>query len=958
MSTYQNQPLRFGLQGLVLKSARDVIDPTQATILSNLTTERGGKLLGRAGQTQLGQALTYSTVHSLKRLNAQKGGIPFKRFYGIDTTVQVGTTGSPAVVDTGYSGNPLWLVPYRSEIAGDAWMYIADSAKMAKVSIGGILMPIGLPIPVSAPTTALGAGQSTVIDAMNVTTGWTGYHDGSSLAPTISALANPPPGQVGNVLSLITNTASPTPYLNWMDKAVTVDLTQVGSLGAGSATDADFMHLWMNIYLPNYVGTVQIFLVTSAFTTGVIPGTSTTQNLSGYSHTITPSSVFPVPTQPSWLEFGSLSLNLTRGDFTAFGNPNWATVTGIVIVAQMLADPAGGNAFIANLEFLDFRLYGGYSLNSSGTNSPYDWRVTNYDPRTGAESNGTALIIDTTQVPTPPYATVGSTPIESVGQAVVVSTVAYGNAAVRQRFYRRGGTVNNNWYFDGVNTADGAAFTSTASDAFVFGTGLTVPLDHFQPIATVDTSGNTVLNQPVPALWGPLQGMLFACGDPYRPGWLYCSKPTEPDHWFNAVEVCSGTEALLMGCIYGDRGFVFSAEQCYQILPNLDTGGGITTLPTACKKGLVGIWALTAGLNGIYLVARDGIYRTSGDDAGTPISDDIRPLFEGTTVNGYGPVDFTQPAYIRLFIIDTDLWFTYRTADNVSHWLLYSILYQQWRDYTFANQTVAVYQEENVIPESILFGELTAGYIDTFSGTTDRGTPISWHLRTGAMDQGSPRSDKRYGNWALDFDAGSGTILAQALTNDETTSYAAVSPVITSGRCRSYVDPFSGTTVRARNLSMDLSGTTSATPVLYLAEMACAFEPADYLTWETDEIDHGLPGWQIPLWAWFALRGTTALTLTRTVYDDTLDVLLTDTYTLTPSSVKTHVYVPFAAIKGVLFQYRIVGTAPFRIYDVETTLMVQPISGPAVTVHPFGTQDSAVVGTNPLLAAMRPGGTV
>lgn len=967
MSNYQNQPVRFGMQGLVLKSARDVIDPTQATILSNLVTERGGKFTVRAGQTLIGTA-NGASVHTIRRLNAQKGGTPFGRFYGVDTTVQLGTTGNPAIVDTGYSGNPLWMVPYRSEIAGDAWLYIADSVQMRKVNISGtIVMPIGLPIPASAPTTAHGAAQSTTIDAMNATTGWTGYHDANSTAPTITAPANPPPGGVGNVLQVVLNPTGIVAYTSFVDKSVTVDLTQVGALGANSATDADFMHLWISLFQPTWLTQVVIYLTTSTFTTGVVPGTSTTQNVSGYMYAFTPSAVVG----DTWTELGSVTHSLTRGQFTPFGpSPSWATVTGVTIWFSVAAAPGPGG-FAVQMVAQDFRLTGGYSLNSSGTNSPYDWRVTNYDPRTGAESNGSALITDTTVTPNPPYPTVGSLPIESARQAVTVTPVAYGNAAIRQRFYRRGGTVNDNWYFDGVNTSDGGAFTSTVSDAFVVGTGITVPLDHFQPVATVDTSGNTVLNQPVPALWGPLQGMLFACGDPYRPGWLYCSKPNEPDHWFNAVEVCSGTEALLMGCIYGDRGFVFSAEQCYQIIPNLDTGGGITTLPTACKKGIVGVWAITAGLNGIYIVARDGIYRTSGDDAGTPVSDDIRAIFDpgiGTPINGYFPIDFTQPAFIRLTIIDTDLWFFYKDQTNTLRCLIYSILYQQWRDYTFPAASIVriAYQEENVIPESILLGEHTGGFIDTYSGTTDRGSatvgqpgiPINWHLRTGAMDQGSPRSDKRYGNWAFDIDVGGGTFVTQAFINDQATTFAAQSLVVPAGRSRVYVDPFFGVTIRARNISMDLSGSSSLSPVLYLAEIAAASEPTDYVLWETDEMDHGVPGWQTLLWAWFAVRGSTPLTLTRTVYDDALNVLLTDTYTITPSAVKSHQYVPFAAIKGALFQYRITGTSPFRIYDAETTLTIQPMAGAPVTVRPFGTQDTGVVGANPLLAAMRPGGSL
>lgn len=1016
MSTYQSQPIRFGLQGLVLKPARDLVNPDQATILSNLDNVKGGKLQVRPGQTLLGQA--GATVHTIRRLNAQNGA-SYARFYGIDGNLYSGTTGNPSLVDSGYSGRPLWTVPYRSEIAGDSWLYLADSAKMAKVRLDGTVMPIGLAAPGGAVTAAAGTLQSTTINAMNSAAGWTGYHDSASGAPTVDTSAPSPPSG-GAATTLVTNAGTvKAAYTQWMDHALTVDLTQVGALGANSASDGDYIHLWLYMDFPSNIIEIRVFFVTSTFTSGVVPGTSVTQNNVGYWKAFGPGDFAvalagtsstaaaltaaeraalnatlgagirtPPPGTPSvgtavargstppsitapastgaatWTEFGVVGRPLYRSDFTPFGtSPSWATVNGIVIWVNVAANTVAG-ALSPNVRVAvnNSYLFGGYGLDDGAIGARnFDWVCTNFDPRTGAESNGSPVMTGQATAPT-------GTWLDALrGQVTLTPAAPYGNSAVRQRFYRRGGVNIDNWYFTGVNTSDGGTFTDVNTDAFTRGTGLTVPVDHFQPIATVDASGNTVLNQPVAAIWGPVQGMLFACGDPFRPGWLYASKPNEPDHWINAIEVCQGSEQLQAGCVFADRAFVFSTERAYHIIPNLNTGGGLTSLPTACQHGLAGRWGLAVGLHGIYVCARDGIYLTSGGDEGVPLSDDIRPLFDGQTVNGQAPIDFAGNANnIKLRLTTTLLWFLFVDTNGVRACYVYSLLYQTWRRYDFAFAVNEAYLEEGVPGQSVLLGEAAGGTIDTFSGLTDRGTPITWHYRSGALDQGVPRIEKRYGNWAVDLDAGwlSGlsSYTAQAFLNDETTTVAPVVVGTLPGRRRTTFDPFAGATTRARNVSMDLTGSSIfATPTLYLAEIAAASEPADYQLWETDEIDHGIPGWQTPVALFLAVRGLpgTTLTLTRTIYDDLQNQLYPpDTYAVAISAVKSHVYVPFTASKGALYQYRFVtANGAFRIYPDETSMLVQ-VKGQLLTVRPFATTAAGIQSLNPLLAALRPGGAL
>jgi hypothetical protein len=238
----------------------------------------------------------------------------------------------------------------------------------------------------------------------------------------------------------------------------------------------------------------------------------------------------------------------------------------------------------------------------------------------------------------------------------------YGDPAIRQRFYRRGGTLVADWYFVGQNTADGEDFLDRMNDATASGED-TVQLDHDQPVTTQDADGNTIHAQPCPVLIGPIQDLLFAIGDPHRPGHLYYPIPGEPDHWppNNFVEVCSPSEQLMNGGIYAGQAFVFSRERLYYLYPNLTNNGTVSTAPTGCKKGIVARWFMTVGRGGIYFGNATGIFRTQGDDP-TLLSRVLNPLFRGQTTNGYQWIDFSQEDALRLELFQHELWFQYRTS--------------------------------------------------------------------------------------------------------------------------------------------------------------------------------------------------------------------------------------------------------------------------------------------------------
>jgi hypothetical protein len=513
--------------------------------------------------------------------------------------------------------------------------------------------------------------------------------------------------------------------------------------------------------------------------------------------------------------FGSIGLPCRRGEYTRIGGDTtvgWQSVTGMVIVVQMATNVS------TDLAFSQWRLHGGAGLDSATPgNKPYDYRVTNYDPRTGCESNPSDA---------------NSTALDSDRQPILITPPAYGDPAIRQRAYRRGGTANNDWYFIGTNNADGAQFVdgvdlsvnpavANHTDTTVLAAGA-VNIDHDQPVTTVDVNGNAVFNQPMRALWGTVAGMLMACGDPNRPGSVYWCIPGEPDHWpaANFVEVCAPSEELMAGGVFGGQAFVFSRERGYLLSTNLaGIADSVVATPTDCTPGMATYWGMCIGPDGIYYVAKDGVRLTKGGES-LIVSDNIRPLFNGQTRNGLLPIDFTQAANVRLAAFNNDIYFTYKDTGGTIQTLVYSTIYKTWRQVLFGNAVTSFYADptQGEAGMQLILGCNNAAFLN--AGTTDNGTTINCQYRSGALDFGYPRGDTMFGDVIVDADmAGTGALQCTTLVNDEaaTVGFQTVNGV--SGKRRYIFDAFgAGTTgpQKARNLSIDLqwSGVAGQSPVI------------------------------------------------------------------------------------------------------------------------------------------------
>jgi hypothetical protein len=873
---FETPVIRCGVGSLNLKDSLDAMEGWSR--MTNIWHEHEGEATGRPGQTSLATFPAGQACHSIRAMRDPSDNTQ-TRLWGVGTELRRGNTGATASAATGFSGHPLTLLPHRPPLSGVPWMFIADDNKMVKVRADGLVLPIGLPEPDDPPGLSLGDEERTDIcdfsDAGIFTAIGGKDQEGNDIDPpdVIDDHSLPEGAPLSNIYFTTNGGTAETDYDCWIGTALDLNLSMVGG---EPASDDDIIHVWLKTSHPQLVGEVRIYLnCGDDFDPTAVPGVPDSEtgeviNQDAYVKSfrqhdfvqfiqLNQTQIEAAETarvyalrdtdlkdraykdrRPSWeenrarqdsirsksLQFGAGShqwfelgvtgVPLRRGDFQRIGGTfgrDWGTITGLLIYVKLDVDETSGNN--AGFGIGDLYLTGGRGPDTSEPGlQPYDYRYTHYDPRTGAEGNPS------------PEQDLGSR-IDPVRRAVVVSPAAYGDGAVRQRFYRRGASLIDDWYYCGENDSDGGDFVDELTDSEIVAAG-TVATDHFEPIPTVAENGDTVFAQPLPALWGPLEGMLFGCGDPYRPGHVYYSLPDAPDHWSASgnTEVCPPSEELMHGGMIGHQGFVFSRARLHFLYPNLSgPGGGVTATPSLCTRGLQGRWAFCIGPGGIiYFVAEDGVYATSGGPEDW-LSEAINPLFYGTAVNGYLPIDKTQEHMLRLTVWENCLYFLYQDTSGARQVMVYSILQKFWRHYHFG-QLIATVQGEDE-PVLLLGGDGT-GAAYSHSGTSDGGSAIGCVLRTGSAN-GGRREEKLFGDLFLDADVGGTDLALQIFLNEEThqnPTESIISGVAGVGRQRYLVHAFGINPQKAHSIACELRWATSgAPPTLYQLGYAITMQP-------------------------------------------------------------------------------------------------------------------------------------
>ena len=876
---------RPGIRGLVLAADVSLLPPEAAVRLDNWRVSDAGRLRVRPGLQTALALVTVAGVHSISRL-AQPSAGTYMGYVGTGTILWRGSNpASYAPVSTTLSGNPLTFLPYRPALSGDPWMIVGDSSVLGQVPPTGEALLLGLPEPAAATTTRIVDILTTKIcdfHGVDAASAWTltgGFDDSDVPVPAGTPTASDVVGLQGDCVEFTTNPGSTAKgYLSILGRPRTMDLTTLQA-GFREASAEDMIHGWLRINRPGLVEEIRVYLVcASGFSANVIPGQNDTLNTDAFVKTFQPSdltgfletqqtaseaaqttqatevitdyldqrspevrdaqggdastpenrdpegpdpapnTMLPESLAPGrnvWTEYGVAGRPLRRGDFTRIGSTagrGWDTITGIVIVVKTAVNQS------VKVAFDDWYLTGGYGLDSTEVGAQaYDYRCTHFHLDTGDEGNPSPLQAEGVRL----------RPVrQRVGVQPAAAYTGAGNARVRQRFYRRGGLLNDDWRYVGQNTANGAEFIDTLSDLDIAAAD-TVQLDNYQPVPTIDVQGNTVLAAVLPAVWGPLEGAIYGCGDTYRPGHLYRSKTGKPGSWPPdlSIEVCSPSEELMHGWLYGGQGFVFSRRRLFVISPNL-INGSMTVQDTPCQKGLAGRWAFDVGPEGCIFVSDDGIYLTSGG-AAQSISEDLRPLWQGRSFPGAVAINLSAPSRLRITIGKGLVFFFYQGTDLADHILVYDQQRRVWsRDvYAYAMRCGYVDREHPELP--VFLGASADGFVFGTDGTSDVITGITAFLSTPPTDFKRPREEKQLGDLVIESSYLPAANVLATTYLDWNTALPAV-PLVGNGLVaqRQILDPSGGQERRFQKASIDISAAQPATiPPLEILQLQLSAFP-------------------------------------------------------------------------------------------------------------------------------------
>lgn len=178
----------FDVNGLDLNRPVDSIKPGKIPYGKNIRSYQAGRVEPREGLTNIALVVVGQTnVHSCRRLNTGLGATDYTRVLGVADHLAYGKT-SFTDLGSGYSGNPLALVPWKPEASPTPFMYVGDSSQMRKVNASGALHTVGFAAPAAPPTVALTTPVGTPgkdVDTFQATTGW--VQAGTAGGPTFTA---------------------------------------------------------------------------------------------------------------------------------------------------------------------------------------------------------------------------------------------------------------------------------------------------------------------------------------------------------------------------------------------------------------------------------------------------------------------------------------------------------------------------------------------------------------------------------------------------------------------------------------------------------------------------------------------------------------------------------------------------------------------------------------------------
>lgn len=266
------------------------------------------------------------------------------------------------------------------------------------------------------------------------------------------------------------------------------------------------------------------------------------------------------------------------------------------------------------------------------------------------------------------------------------------------------------------------------------------------PIVEVDN------DVPPNATWATeALGYTFLVGDAVNPHYLWFSKRFRPESVPNFIEIGNPSDPLVSACPLRDGLAVFTRRTKYKVIG--EPFVGMAPQQASSARGTPAETALLATELGVVMVARDGVFLTDVTAPDTLISQDIQPVFEGKTSNGYPPIDFNQSDRMATAFHNERLYVAYHAIDGTDWVAVFSGLTNKWTFYQYpggkAVRSLLVEHDTNML---IAGGEDGFVYhLDNDNGAGDDGTDISMEVETKNFPSEDSGRRKLYQHYRVDL---------------------------------------------------------------------------------------------------------------------------------------------------------------------------------------------------------------
>jgi hypothetical protein len=219
----------------------------------------------------------------------------------------------------------------------------------------------------------------------------------------------------------------------------------------------------------------------------------------------------------------------------------------------------------------------------------------------------------------------------------------------------------------------------------------------------------------------------------------------------NFVDLTGDNEQITGLAVYGTSLFVFKKTKFYVFYGNsTDADGGVVfnyrliDAGVGCWQEAGGNWTLTAShRTGVYFVAQDGVYRTTGD-APERVSDPIAPVFKGSnlTIPPSYTLDTTPVGLWGHLAVSADKLYLNALFGGNGTYVL-DLFTGQWtaNDWIASAVMDAAPIAGSTDSEGFRGGTLWADtgiYLSNRSKTTDAGAAINWRYLSGLYQLSDP----------------------------------------------------------------------------------------------------------------------------------------------------------------------------------------------------------------------------